>query len=211
MQHLSEQRRQLLLSIRSSGAASVAELATTVGLSKTAARAHLLGLEEDGLIERAAPGRSGVGRPPLTFRISDAGNALFPSDEGVLLGRLLGHLDASGQSALVAEFFSDVWREREAAFDEEVSRSDGSLEARVRALRVVLERYDFMPQITTGGRGVVVRECNCPFRGAIDVTRVPCRLEASFLKRAIGGRLSSTTIAPGREGCRFEFELSGGG
>ncbi|HJK94395.1 MAG TPA: MarR family transcriptional regulator [Polyangiaceae bacterium LLY-WYZ-15_(1-7)] len=205
---------EILDALRREGPRTVDALRARLGLSKTATRGHLLRLERAGLVERAeAPPTAGRGRPPLMFRLTERGDARFPTRDGELLERLLRFLEREGESELVERFFEGIWRERRAGFARALGDRPAEVGARERQARLVelLERTGFMPAIERGGeegRRLVVKACHCPLPAAVRATRVPCRLEARFVAEALGGRLVSTSIAETRrEPCAFEVEL----
>src|SRR5579862_6399591 len=66
--------RQLLE--RKSGA-TLDELVTAVGLSRTAVNQHLIALERDGYVRKGNPRKTG-GRPQHTYVLTEQGTNVFP-------------------------------------------------------------------------------------------------------------------------------------
>src|SRR4030095_12249605 len=73
-----ERRKQLLRHLlRSQAGAAVDEIATAIGVTRTAVRQHLAALMRDGLVTRGAVRPSG-GRPQQLYQLTDAGKEAFP-------------------------------------------------------------------------------------------------------------------------------------
>ena len=201
---------------------TVDELADTMDLSKTAGRARLLGWEADGWIVRDERRSDGPGRPPLAFRITEKGSAVFPTDDAALLTRLLGHL-AAENPGVTEQFFDQVWSERAAQFEALVRARIGGenpadcdpytapLDVRMEALTEVLQQSGFVPrvEVQTGedGTRVQVSECNCPLVGAARATRIPCERETQFLARVVGVDPEAEIHIERRTPCKFRFHV----
>ncbi len=200
----------ILQALRRRGSLTTDRLVEATGLSKTATRAHLLALERDGLIAREKGPHEGLGRPPVAFRLTSKGGALFPTRDPELLAGLLAFLEREGGRSLVEGFFGELWEERRRRW----KLNEGTpLAKRVEVLDELLAASDFMPVVelvrsAKGKARVRVRECNCPLPAAVRATRIPCRLEGEFLADVLGGELRSADIARDRsETCVFQIEL----
>lgn len=214
----SEARYQILELLKRKGVMTVDQFAKEFELSRTAMRAHLLRLEEQHLIERAAPEADGPGRPPLAFRVTDRGGAVLPSDDTAVLTRLLAFLEREGSAELVRSFFSELWDERLNEYAQQLGGDDAeefTLDRRLAALERVLELHNFMPllEVTSSPDGervqVLVQECNCPLPAAVRATHIPCQLESAFLGEVLGtGPVRVVIASSARQPCRFEFELA---
>lgn len=217
--HLTESRQRIMVELRVSGEMSIDEMSSATGLSKTATRAHLVRMERDGVVVRVQRARSEPGRPPAVFQLTQDGASMFPTDDGDVLTRLLGFLEAEGARALVVKFFEELWedRMRELLHMLDVPSLDAvSLDARVAALDATLRKTNFMPVIQIDalaqGKLITVSECNCPFPATVRGSGAPCKLEIEFLSRVLGAPLKSAQIACSREEvCTFEFELAEAG
>ena len=55
---------------------------------------------------------------------------------------------------------------------------------------------------------LTIKECNCPFPEAVEETRLPCRLEAEFFQKLLGGRLERTSYIPdGYSACTYHINM----
>lgn len=94
-------------------------------------------------------------------------------------------------------------------------------QVRARVLEFIadfLREEGYMPRVTLGddlgteesspggeSAGVRIDLCNCPFSRAVRATRLPCRLEAMLLEKALGQRLRRTAYIPdGDAVCSYE-------
>lgn len=204
-------RDRILALLKRQGPQTLNEVADYVGLSRTATRAHLLKLEDAELIARVAPLEEHRGRPPLTYRLTTAGDRTFPTDDADVLSALLDFLKHQGHASLMTRFFEDLWNRRAREFDSvlrEQAEGDG-FDARLRALQIVLERGNFMPHTDVQDGVVRVCECHCPLPAAARATRIPCRLEANFIAQALRSELVDTSFSTGAPGSHCLFTLQG--
>lgn len=204
--YTSDTKRHLLYLMKRRGVITVDDAVEATGLTKASIREHLNRLERDGLVEHTSK-KNGRGRPTLQYRLGIEGERLFPSFDGLLLGRLLEYLDQEGQKSWIDSFFSSFWQDR---FDDVKSRLDAvnpdDRNARLAVLEQILSEQGFMPEITHDQSGLVIRECNCPFPEAVRHTRIPCRLEAEFFARLLGAPISRVSYIPeGHPACTYEF------
>src|SRR6478752_4924052 len=87
-------RRVVLYGVRRLDDATVDEVAELLDMTVSGARQHLVALTEQGLVEATEAPRpdGGRGRPRLTYRVTELGDALFPKAYGALTNELLGYL-----------------------------------------------------------------------------------------------------------------------
>ena len=65
-----------------------------------------------------------------------------------------------------------------------------------------------MGAVLAGAEEVVIRECNCPFPGAVEKTSLPCRLEANFIASVLGQEARRVSYIPeGHAACTYTFPL----
>src|SRR5512146_30945 len=85
-------RGQIVMWLRR-GSRTVNDLAAELGLTDNGVRAHLAGLERDGLVEQEGV-RRGIGKPAYVYRLTPEADALFPKAYAYLAGLLLDELRA---------------------------------------------------------------------------------------------------------------------
>lgn len=207
-------RSRILEYLKLHGAQRIDDITTALSFSKSTVRAHLLRLEESGLIERQFVQSDGPGRPALAFDLSVDGHSHFPNDEGGVLTGLLNYLKEQSHESLIEQYFASLWAQRAKELELVAGAPLDSLSLRERQAAAVelLGQHGFMPELITDeddpdSSNFVMRECHCPFPAAIRATRIPCRLEREFLSEALGQTVQSVRLAkePGQGHCDFVF------
>ena len=215
---LSDTKRDILETLKRRGMMTIDEIVDCFDLSKTAVRAHLVALEDDGMLAGEKAPSEGRGRPPMAYRVTDKGAATFATDDTILLTRLLDFLGRRGAGELIEAFFDELWSERleEVRATLNTKTLDSApRQQRLEVLEQLLATHDFMPEIQTqtcsdGDTTITVRECNCPFPAAVRATRLPCQLETEFLAEVLGATVTRASFASKRsETCQFDFTVDG--
>jgi predicted ArsR family transcriptional regulator len=185
--------------------ATLEELAEHLGVTKTAAREHLVKIENLGFITYQDM-RGGVGRPRRRYLLSAEGHETFPRRYSWLSNVLLQMLAEDMGPAAVARMMenlavrvADSMRDR---FQE--ARSSAELLTGItQALnelgyRALLKQRDLR-------KGAVVEATNCVYHTVAKKHPELCRFDVKFIEAASGGlnvRLESC-ITRGDPVCRF--------
>ncbi|WP_020402576.1 helix-turn-helix transcriptional regulator [Gracilimonas tropica] len=199
-------KKELLDLIKHQGQITIDESVEKMDLAKTTVREHFTQLEEDGYIERSYE-RSGRGRPSLSFRLTKKGNGMYPSYEPEMMREFIRFLQTEGEHRILEDFFQKFWNRRyqklEMMLEEESADSE---EDKARVTRRMLDEEGFMAEIghdSDSGK-LMMKECNCPFREIIKVTKLPCKLEEEFYEKVFGKKVERTTyIAEGDFACTY--------
>ncbi len=159
---------------------TVSRLATAVGASVNAVRRYLRELEADGLIQHQRQ-HKGVGAPVFTYRLSAAGESLFPKRYEATLLELLDHLvGREGRGAAVAAL-----EEHFQALTEKLKVETAELgpAARLAAVARVMANEGYMAKSATDGDsfGTLI-EHNCAIRSVAERFPEVCVAEARFLE-----------------------------
>lgn len=199
-------KKELLDLIKHQGQITIDESVEKMDLAKTTVREHFTQLEEDGYIERSYE-RSGRGRPSLSFRLTKKGNGMYPSYEPEMMREFIRFLQTEGEHRILEDFFQKFWNRRyqklEMMLEEESADSE---EDKARVTRRMLDEEGFMAEIghdSDSGK-LMMKECNCPFREIIKVTKLPCKLEEEFYEKVFGKKVERTSyIAEGDFACTY--------
>jgi predicted ArsR family transcriptional regulator len=206
---LSDSQQRLLQLLKREGSLTVDRAIDQLDLAETTIRQHLGRLTDAGLVEQRAEAR-GRGRPTAVYTLDDRGQQLFPAGDAQLLSDLLGFLSREGYHRAIDEFFRDFWRQRHAAFEQRLDEASAEdLGEVVAILKDFLAEKGFMPEVDLDDSEgeLELSECNCPLAGAVEQTRLPCRLEAEFLERALGRALKRVEYIPdGNNACTYQFD-----
>ncbi|HEX2167214.1 MAG TPA: helix-turn-helix domain-containing protein [Longimicrobiales bacterium] len=199
---MSESRRRLLESLKRRGASTIPELAAEAKLNVETVRHHLQALQGQDLVQRQGTRSAGPGRPEVVYGLATRAESLFPRREGEILRSLVVHLKATGNEALLKEFFDAYIGERREAALARVAGLEG--EARMQEAARILSELGFMALAQTGDDQNELRLCHCPLREVVEVTRIPCRAELGFVRELLGERLTRLSYIPaGDASCTY--------
>jgi predicted ArsR family transcriptional regulator len=185
--------RSILDLLKRNGSATIRELARELHLSYEAVRQQIAALSTAGwIVGAAAAAAAGVagaaaGRRPQRYRLSEAGEHLFPKHYDALTTELLGTLlETGGEQAVLAalERMTQTRLARWRAVLEGLS-----FEQKLQALRGLYEEHDAHMQLQWEGRTPLLVERNCPFLNVARSHPVICSVSVSLLAGALGLRV----------------------
>jgi len=202
---LSDTRREILRYLKHRGGATIAELATHLGISDEGTRQHLIQLERLGWVSRGetrdAGGRSG--RPASVYLVSPKGESFFPkryADLAVALVDTVGEMFGNDamQAALTRMVDAKVkaWTPRLAG---------KSLEERLALLKDYYAIDDPFTEVKQNGAPALV-ERNCPYLNVAMSRPALCSTTVNVLERLLGYQVSRRRRFQNGDGC-CEFEV----
>ena len=192
----------LLEALKRRGESTLAELEGSLELASETVRSHLQALVAQGLAERCGLLRSGPGRPRVRYRLTEAGEALFPRRDRELLRELASFLLDSGHGALLEGFFAARLRRKRAAA--EARLADVPAKERLDAVAKLLCEDGFLAEVVTDDSGRHLRLCHCPLRELVEVSRLPCRAEMELVGELLGDTLQRESFIPdGAPSCTY--------
>lgn len=158
------------------------QLAAELGVSLNAARHHLKELEAEGLIEYERLHRR-IGAPAFAYRLSPAGEALFPRRYQETLTALLEQMvERNGREAAVAlleSHFEGLARRLRTEL------ADSTPTERLHALGRVLSEEGYMAEVATRGGQATLTEHNCAIPAVAERFPEICAAEARFLAEVL--------------------------
>ena len=175
-------RRELLRTLKRLGQARADELATQLDVSASAVRQVLAALAGEGLVTHTAV-RVDRGRPKHLFRLTDAGDSLFPRRYGDLTNEVLSYISDRDPT-----LFDDVFeRRRQRRVEGARARlSGGSFAERVAELARILDEDGYLADFTAlDGGSYRITEHNCAILDVARRYRHACSSEISFLREAM--------------------------
>jgi DeoR family transcriptional regulator, suf operon transcriptional repressor len=175
-------RRELVNVLKKQGTVDADDLAARVGLSTSAVRQQLAALQRDGLVTFDEV-KHGVGRPRHRYRLTAAGDSLFPRAYANLTNELLDYVGESDPE-LVEEIFS---RRRQRRIDDAMVRLAGkSFEAKVAELARILDDDGYLAEMVPVGDGSYrVIEHNCAILGIALRYGQACGSELEFIRAVL--------------------------
>ncbi len=187
-------RRNILDLLKRHGDASAGEIADELGMTRENARQQLQLLEQEGWIarsERTAPGArqqvTAVGRPPVVFRITPAGDHLFPKNYDQLSVTLVDAVtEQLGLEALV-KLLSAITEQQVRHWEPRLTGL--SLPERIKALKDIYVEDDPHTSMRKEPRGYVLVERNCPFLNVAMRRPQLCAITVNTLTRLLGVRV----------------------
>ncbi len=202
-------RAQVLLALKYGGRASARELAVRLGLSLNAVRHHLKELEQGGLAayERR---NNGVGAPSFAYRLTAAGESLFPRRYDAVLNDLLDDVvDRSGRAEavhLLASRFDGLSRRLATAVAGAPPSERLELAARV------LTDEGFMAEVVSSDDGGTLIHRNCPIQAVAERFPEICAAEARCLAQALGAEVERRGyILTGCGACAYRVRFTDSG
>jgi predicted ArsR family transcriptional regulator len=222
-------RHALLVALRRAGPATPDSLARELGVSRTAVLQQLRALETAALAARSAE-RHGVGRPRHLYDLTDAAQALFPTNYAGLARGLLEALRAVGDNALVeAVFAARRARQVEAIRRRFAARGlDGaSLVERVCELAVIQDEQGYLcecrageaaaggpwsgPILVEADGAIRLREHNCAIFEVAREIPAACRSELELFQEVLGADVRREShILAGDRTCTYRIGAPAG-
>lgn len=186
------------------GRRTVDELATDLGLTDNAIRAHLTHLERDGLV-RQGELRRGGGKPAYTFELTEEAERLFPRAYGVLLNQLLQVMAERLPGDQLAKLLREVGHRLPGG----ATPTTGDVRTRVgHALELLSGLGGFAEVEETAEGGFVIHGCTCALAAAVEATPDACLLAETLLSDAIGVPVRQCCDPGPPPHCRFEIPAS---
>ncbi len=202
---LSDTCRGMLLHMRETGGATIAELAERIGISDEGARQHLLRMERKGWIRRREVRASGgrAGRPAAVYEVSPSGEAFFPKryDELsiALADILLGskeRVTLEGALETIADAWVATWAPR---------LKGKSFDERLELLKNYYLPGDPFFSVERNGHVSLV-ERHCPFLNVALQRPALCSITVNAFSRLLGYRVYRHRTFQGHDGC-CEFRI----
>jgi len=188
---MSEVRRAILGIVKRRGSAAIAELAEELQVSYEAVRQQITQLHREGWLHKRIDrntGRPRVGRPVARYRLTPAGDHLFPKRYDLLAVELL---DAVGEGFGPEGLNHVLTALADARVREWLPRLQGlGLEERLEKLRDLYQEDDPFVSVERSQDGELrLVERNCPFLNVATARPVLCSLTVTILSRLLDRRV----------------------
>ncbi len=179
-------RQSILEALKREGPLAIAQLAERLGMSGEAVRQQLVQLQREGWIEalhERTPARQS-GRPAARYRLTQAGDHVFPKHYDVLTVAVLDAVSTELGPEALDRILGTMTETRARQWEPRLAGK--SLRERVEALRGVYEGEDpFMDAEEVSG-GFRLVEHNCPFLNVALERPALCSVTVSLLSRLLG-------------------------
>jgi len=193
--------RGRIVSLMREGWVTVNELASQLGLTDNAVRAHLLSLERDGLIRQSGVQR-GPRKPHFAYELTAEAERLFPKAYDALLNQLITALKGRLPPATLEDVLREVGRSLAARHSSDTTPDD--LEGRVRNASGVLKAIGGSPSVEREGGRLLIRSGGCPLSAAVVVHPEVCELAEALVAEIVGLPVKERCVRGESPKCCFE-------
>lgn len=192
LQLMPESRRSILTVLKRKGPQSIASLARNLGITPEGIRQQLGQLQHEGWVRREVKRKpSAAGRPPSHYRLTPAGDHLFPKEYDELAVALIdAAAEELGPEAL-RRLLERVARDKVQQWEPQLKGLD--LPDRLRALRGIYRTGDPYCYVESGENGHHrLVEMNCPYLEVARRRPALCSVTVSVLRRLLGREVVRT-------------------
>ncbi len=194
-------RGEVLLELKRAQPLTAKQLAETLGVSPNAVRHHLKELEAESLIVYGREQR-GVGAPTFAYRLSAAGEALFPRAYEATLTQLLERVAEKAGRGAAVELFEDHYRELTRRVLAELGGAPAP--ERVALVARLMNEQGYMADWQEAAGQFRLAEHNCAIRAVAERFPEVCAAEERFLRDVLGAAVERRThIASGCNACEY--------
>jgi predicted ArsR family transcriptional regulator len=181
---------------------TVNDLAAALDLTDNAVRAHLVSLEEDGLVRQAGT-QPGFRKPHVTYALTAESEQIFPKAYGPLLDLLLNVLSKKLSPKELRAAMRDVGKMVAANHLLEVE--DKTREQRIEAALRILKDLGGSATFHESEGKHFIRGNGCPLAAATAHHPEACLIAESLLAALIGTSVKERCIHGSTPACRFEI------
>lgn len=200
-----ESTRGRIVSLLRQSDATVDQLASTLGLTGNAIRAHLATLERDGIIEqRAGKSDGGVGKPAYSYAIAPDAEPVFSRAYVPVLIELL-HVLAD---KLPPRELETVLRNVGHRLAATRAKPHGDTKARAEAATEILNELGGIAELDNKHGTLSIRGASCPLGSAAGARPEVCHAVEAFLTELVGTPVHEQCEHGERPRCCFEIEAA---
>jgi DeoR family suf operon transcriptional repressor len=198
-------RGEVLQELKRAPPLTARELAEKLGVSPNAIRHHLKELETERLIVYGREQR-GLGAPTFAYRLSDAGEALFPRRYEETLTELLERVTEKAGRSAVVELFDDHYAALTRKLRTELEGVAGS--DRLEAITQLMSEAGYMAEWQETEGAFRLAEHNCAIRSVAERFPEVCAAEEKFLQVVLGAAVDRRThIVSGCNACEYAIQF----
>ncbi|HUK21623.1 MAG TPA: HTH domain-containing protein [Gemmatimonadales bacterium] len=194
-------RADVLMALKHSQPLTAKQLAGKLGVSTNAVRHHLKELEAGAFVVYGREQR-GIGAPTFAYRLSAAGEALFPRRYAEALTRLVERVvEKEGREAAV-ELFEDHFRQLTERARAELATADTT--ERVALVTRLMNDAGYMAEWQEAEGVFRISEHNCAIRAVAERFPEACVAEQRFFEEVLGGAVERRSqITHGCNACEY--------
>ena len=191
LKQLPDSRRAIVIALKREGTATISQLAATLGLTGEAVRQQLLQLHREGWVEtkleRSGARETRTGRPATIYRLTEAGDHLFPKAYDALSIEMMDAIASELGTDTLHRVLARVTNDRITAAEPLVR--DLPLAERVDAMKSWYLPDDLYMEVERVNGDYRLIERNCPYLNTALARPSLCSVSVSALSRLFGVRV----------------------
>lgn len=193
---------KILEHLQRNPSATIKELEGVLGVTTTAVRQHLSGLQASGYLDRREE-RSGVGRPHHVYVATDAARELFACHCDDLALTMLQEMFEMVGPEVVGSLLNRVSGRLADRYTDRVQAV--GLQRRVEEMAGALGQQGVLTDVSTeDGKTIVLKTYNCPYHELAIEHREICDMDQQMMQQVLGSDVSlDACIMDGDGGCSF--------
>jgi DeoR family suf operon transcriptional repressor len=176
-------RADILSELKKTQPQGAKELAERFSVTSNAVRRHLKELEADGFVAFVRE-RQRHGAPAFRYRLTEAGEGLFPRRYAEALTSFLSVVEREHGRDEVGRLFADGFRTQAQDLRRQLDGAD--LPTRAQALVDLLTKQGFMAEWSVESGALTIAEHNCAVHAVARQFPEICRAEEEFLREVLG-------------------------
>ncbi len=205
-------RAAILRLLKEEGFASISRIAEALDVTHEAARKHVVDLQRSGWIgsdcsEEAEQRDAAIGRPPVRYCLTPAGDHFFPKRYPRLLITVLDAMREERGERAVTATLARITDERVAGLEDRSKTL--SLPRAMNVLRDIYAKDDPFTRVERRGDDYVLIERNCPYLDVALERPEICSTTVSALRRLTGCEVvRERRFQDGDERCEFRVRTA---
>jgi DeoR family transcriptional regulator, suf operon transcriptional repressor len=203
-QQLLDTSRGRIVNLLRAGGRTANDIATKLGLTRSAVRVQISAMERDGVVAMVGK-RPGTTRPSLVYELTPEIEQLLSKAYVPLLTQLV---DVFAE-ALPAEQVETLLRKTGKGLAKELTREKqiaGGLKSRVATASELMNEYLGALTQVEGNGAIVIRGAGCPLAAVTGKHRGVCLAMESLVAEIVGVPVRECCDREGRPRCCFEIE-----
>ena len=183
---------------------TVRDLATRLGLTNNAVRAHLVALQKEGLVRRGGL-QTGTRKPHIVYALTENAIYAFPNPYGRLLRAFVAVLAKQLSSQTLMGYLRQLGRElaREPAQE---ARDKSPTERRRIALNLLVA-LGGEPSLRTNDGAEFIEGRSCPLAALTGPYPETCVIAQTIISEIIGQPVQQSCVRGPKPRCRFQISV----
>lgn len=196
---LTGETQQKLLALVRRAPQSIGALAAELGLTDNAVRTHISALMADGLVAQEGVERDTGGKPARLYRLTRAGEELFPKAYGAVLVELMDEIARRNGAEALREMLQSVGERVASGMS-----ARGDANARMAAAVEAFRQLGGDLEVRKVDGGWLLSNAGCPLSAVSSRRDEICTLAQAFIAKVTGRPVQECCERGERPGCAFK-------